>query len=66
MHYITIALSFNSGQVLLFLIYTFLFWQKKKPFHTKSEMNKPQADVNSHLYSLTQENKKSKTLQQKK
>ncbi len=42
----------------------FYFWQMSKLFHTKSEMNHPQSEgnVNSRLYSWTQE-KKSNTLQ---
>jgi len=41
---------------LLFLTFFFFFIKKKvnflanvKPFHTKSEMNKPQVEVQSHI-----------------
>ncbi len=39
--------------LFVFNMKKFYFWQMHKPFHTRSDMNKPQAEenVNSHLYS---------------
>ncbi len=61
MHYVTFALLLKVDRSCLFGLKQkkLSFWQMQKPFHTKSEMNTPQAEekVNSRLYSRTQKKK---------
>ncbi len=46
MHYIAFVLLFDTwaGFVYLFLKTKLLFWQLERPFQTKSEINKSQAE----------------------